>query len=70
MTERDTSASRNKLLSPQEAAERIGVSARTLHRYQSKGLISAQKTPTGQRRYHPDEVERLIGDCVPAARTG
>ena len=40
-----------KYLKPREASEYLGVNVRTLARWESKGIIQAIKTPSGQRRY-------------------
>lgn len=60
MTERDIPSPRGNLMTPQEAASEIGVSPRTLHRYEARGLIKAQKLPRGHRRYAPEDVARLL----------
>ncbi|WP_448561889.1 MerR family DNA-binding transcriptional regulator, partial [Trichothermofontia sp.] len=36
---------------PKEAAQALGVSERTLRRWEAAGKIKAIKTPSGQRRY-------------------
>lgn len=40
-------------------AARAGVTVRTLHHYDAVGLVPAQRTAAGHRRYGPAEVERL-----------
>lgn len=67
MTERDTSPPSGNLLTPQEAARRLGVSERTLHRYEGRGLIRAQRLPSGIRRYDRGEIERHIEAAAAAA---
>ncbi|WP_412061805.1 MerR family transcriptional regulator [Rubrivirga sp. IMCC45206] len=40
-------------------AARAGVTVRTLHHYDALGLVRAQRSEAGHRRYGPAEVERL-----------
>jgi excisionase family DNA binding protein len=47
------------LIGPQEAARRLGVSRTTLIRWEAAGLLSAVRTPTGQRRYRDDDINAL-----------
>ena len=49
-----------RLLPPREAAKRLGVSVKTLWKWQRKGLIKAVRLPTGKLRYPESEVERII----------
>ncbi|MEW1757406.1 MerR family transcriptional regulator [Streptomyces cyaneofuscatus] len=42
-----------------QLAERTGVPASTLRFYESAGLLPAERTPAGYRRYGEDAVERL-----------
>lgn len=42
-----------------ELAERVGVATSAVRFYESKGLIEAAGRVAGQRRYHPDAVDRL-----------
>jgi len=41
---------------PRIAAQRLGVCARTLERWEKEGKIKAYRTPSGQRRYDTDSV--------------
>jgi excisionase family DNA binding protein len=44
-----------------EAANVLGIHPKTLRRWETQGLIApVARTPSGQRRYRPDEVARLI----------
>ena len=43
----------------QETAEQLGVSAHTLRYYEREGLVSVPRTPQGERRYGPPQLERL-----------
>ena len=47
------------MLSPDEASTKLGVSSRTLLRYETRGWITPQRTPGGHRRYAETDVERL-----------
>ncbi|GAB3673197.1 MerR family transcriptional regulator [Saccharopolyspora tripterygii] len=40
-----------------ELAQRAGVSVRALRYYEEQGLLSPERTPSGQRRYSEDTVE-------------
>ena len=47
-------------LSPQEAAKRLGVTIRTLHRWEEMGKIKSSRTPGGHRRYRAEEIDDLL----------
>jgi excisionase family DNA binding protein len=49
-----------KLLSVGEAAEFLGVSAASLRKWSDQGLVPVYRTPGGQRRYSPAELQRFI----------
>ena len=42
-----------------ELAARSGVSVRALRYYEEQGLLVAERTPAGQRRYSEEAVERV-----------
>lgn len=42
-----------------ELAKRSGVSVRALRYYEEKGLLSVTRSPSGQRHYQEDAVERV-----------
>ena len=48
-----------KTLSITEVCRRTGLSARALRFYEVRGLVRAQRSAAGQRRYGADEVARL-----------
>lgn len=48
------------MLTPQEAADRLGVSVRQLNRYQAAGLITpVQRVTRGHRKFTETDVEKL-----------
>ena len=53
-------------LTPQEAAELLGVSTRTLLRWEDKGKITSRRTEGGHRRY---EIHDLLGNKSDATLT-
>jgi len=50
----------NELLSPKEAGKLLGVSTRTIQRWDKEGLIKVIRTPKGRRRIPKSEVLRLL----------
>jgi MerR family redox-sensitive transcriptional activator SoxR len=54
------------LLTVSETARRSGFSSSALRYYESEGLISAERTSGGQRRFHRAELRRLA--FIAAAR--
>jgi MerR family redox-sensitive transcriptional activator SoxR len=56
----------NDLLSVSQTAERSGFAASALRYYEREGLISAERTDGGQRRFHRAELRRLA--FIAAAR--
>lgn len=42
-----------------EVAAQAGVSVRALRYYEEQGLLSAERSASGQRRYTPDAVDRV-----------
>lgn len=48
------------LITSHEAAHLIGVTIKSLHRWEEEGLISPARTPGGHRRYRRSEVLALI----------
>ena len=47
---------------PQEFAEMIGVSVKTLQRWDNRGKLKAYRTPT-DRRYYTRELPRTVKVC-------
>ena len=52
-----------------ELSERTGASIRSLRYYEERGLLRAERSPSGQRHYDPGSVERvrLIRDLLAAS---
>ncbi len=48
-----------RLLTISQAAARLGVHPDTLRAWADKGLVPVVRTPTGYRRFNPDEIERV-----------
>jgi DNA-binding transcriptional MerR regulator len=46
------------VLSPSEAARRLGISAKALRIYEARGLLCPTRTATGWRVYGPEEIQR------------
>src|SRR3989344_1925446 len=51
----------NKLLSIKEAASFLGVSTKTLRRWEGKGTLVPQRTPGNQRRYNQGQLDNFRG---------
>ncbi|WP_092556088.1 MerR family DNA-binding transcriptional regulator [Actinoplanes derwentensis] len=48
-----------RLVSAATAAQRLGVSTRTLRRYTADGTLPDRRSPGGRRVFDPDELSRL-----------
>lgn len=48
-------------LRPHEFAERLGVSVKTLHRWDESGKLQAKRTPSNHRYYTEDDVAVAFG---------
>ena len=51
-----------KIYKPKEFANLLGVSVRTLQRWDKKGLLVAYRTPTDRRYYTHEQYLEYIGD--------
>ena len=49
----------------QQAADLLGVSASTVRRWAADGRMACRRTPSGQRRFLADDLERVLGDGHP-----
>ena len=43
-----------------EAAERLGVSVKTIRRWSDSGKINCHRSPSGHRRYHLNDLNQLL----------
>ena len=55
-------------LSINEAAELLGISTKTLRRWEEKGLISPQRTVGNQRRYSFQEIDRIARENLKTSK--
>jgi excisionase family DNA binding protein len=56
-------AERNELLTPAEAARKLGVTPNTVTRWSRAGKISAIQTMGGHRRFRRAEIERVLSEA-------
>ncbi len=49
-----------KIYKPKEFAEMLGVSVRTLQRWDNKGILIAKRMPTDRRYYTQDQYDEFI----------
>jgi excisionase family DNA binding protein len=47
-------------LNVSEAASRLGVSAASLRKWSDQGLVPVYRTPGGQRRYAPGDLDEFL----------
>lgn len=50
----------SQLLNVGEAADYIGVSAASLRKWSDQGLVSVYRTPGGQRRFVPGDLDEFM----------
>ena len=50
----------NELLTVSEAAKLLNIHPRTLRRWTKEGIANELRTPTNQRRFTLEEVQRLM----------
>ncbi len=51
-----------RLLTISQAAAQLGVHPDTLRAWADKGLVPVVRTPTGYRRFDPNEIDRVRGE--------
>jgi excisionase family DNA binding protein len=49
-----------RFLNVSEAAEFLGVSAASLRKWSDQGIVPVYRTPGGQRRYSPEDLEQFL----------
>ena len=60
-----------RFLNVSEAAEFLGVSAASLRKWSDQGLLPVYRTPGGQRRYSPHDLEEFLASMrQPGAGAG
>jgi len=57
-----------RFLNVSEAAEFLGVSAASLRKWSDQGLVPVYRTPGGQRRYSPDDLEGFLASMRQPSR--
>ncbi len=62
MTDPSTFVDDADLLTPAEAARKLGVTPNTVTRWSRAGKISAIQTMGGHRRFRRGEIERVLRD--------
>jgi excisionase family DNA binding protein len=60
----------SKLLRTMDAAERLGCSTERVRQLEREGRIRAERTPSGQRIFFSDEVEKLAAERQQAKAAG
>lgn len=55
----------NRLISINEASKRLGVSISTLRRWDETGVLVAERTPKGHRRYDVNKLHPNFYQTVP-----
>jgi excisionase family DNA binding protein len=58
-----------KFLNVSEAAAFLGVSPASLRKWSDRGLVSVYRTPGGQRRYSPADLEGFLVSMRKPARS-
>jgi DNA repair protein RadD len=60
---------RSRFLNVGQAASYLGVSAASLRKWSDDGLISVYRTPGGQRRYSPRDLDGFMESMRQPARS-
>lgn len=53
-----------KLLKPKDVAEQLGITTRTLFRWDEEGNFKARRLPNGRKYYLQEDVDKLISGEV------
>jgi len=59
-------SAQHKLLSINQAAKVLGISAATLRLWEKKKLITSRRTPGNQRRYTLEDIKNIKERTVPS----
>jgi excisionase family DNA binding protein len=52
----------HRFLNVSDAASYLGVSAASLRKWSDRGLVRVYRTPGGQRRYAPEDLDGFLAD--------
>jgi excisionase family DNA binding protein len=58
-----------RFLSVSEAAEFLGVSAASLRKWSDQGIVPVYRTPGGQRRFAPTDLEEFLSSMRQPVQT-
>ena len=61
---RETNASRGRILNARDAVEYLGISLSTLNRIEKQGMLVPFRTPGGHRRY----AQKMLDEYLEASR--
>jgi excisionase family DNA binding protein len=59
-----TDGDQGRWLTISEAAERLGISQKTLRRWADRGMVEHRRTPTGYRLFDLAALEQLIEEMT------
>lgn len=59
-----------KFLNVSEAADVLGVSAASLRKWSDQGLVPVFRTPGGQRRYSPADLDQFLESMRQPQKSG
>ena len=57
------------MLKPKEVSERLGVSVKTLQRWDNEGVFKAYRTPTNRRYYTEEQIREYLGESITERKT-
>lgn len=58
----DNRDSNSQMVAVGDAARLLGVSVKTIRRWEASGKISGRRTPGGQRRFRLSGINELLGE--------
>jgi excisionase family DNA binding protein len=59
-----------RFLNVSDAADFLGVSAASLRKWSDQGIVQVYRTPGGQRRYSPEDLEQFLASMRQPALGG